>query len=230
MPSLTKLSLYPVAALLLACGSDSTGPGGDTEFVIRGSGSATAASLAGLNVDPATFTVGFFEIRLSTNANCSGPYVTVMTASPARRVDMTTDPEIVRVTGLPDGDYSCLAMRISDLLQFTPASTEGGCIGGTPFTHDTYRVDNETTPFDDIDGNPITAHGSDAAPVEDAIWAFASTNMASVTARGFNENQVIPLTTALHVPGSTTFYWDASNGLQSTGTGCEVGAGEIGFR
>jgi len=153
-----------------------------------------------------------------------------MTASPARRFDMETSPEIVRVTGLPDGTYPCMAMRISDLLQFTPASTEGGCIGGVGYTHDTYRVGNEAVAFKNIDGTPITARGTDATPVEDQVWTFASTAPSAVVGRGYSPNQVVPLSAPLRVPGSTTFYWDATNALQSTGAGCDIVAGAVGFR
>lgn len=222
--------LAPLAMGLLACGSDGTGPeGGDSEFVIRGSASATASSLAQLNVDPSSFSVAFFEIRLSPNTDCSGPYVTVMTASPARRVDMKTDPEIVRVSGLADGDYPCLAMRISDVIEYVPETTDGGCTGGVNYTHDIYRAE-ETTPYLDISGNPITARGTETTPIEDPVWAFASTDTAAVKARGFSENQIVRLSTQLHVPGSTTMYWDASNQVRSTGAGCDIGSGVIGFR
>ncbi|MEO8478192.1 MAG: hypothetical protein ABI542_01060 [Gemmatimonadota bacterium] len=226
-----SLLLLPLAAAFMACGSKSTGPGDSNgEFVVRGSGSVTASSLSQLNVDPSVFSVAFFEIRLSSNTDCSGPYVSVLTASPARRLDMKTNPEIVRVAGLPDGTYPCLAMRISDLLQFVPATTEGVCIGGTSYTHDTYRVGNESVAFKDINGAPITAHGTDAAPAEDPVWAFASTNPSAVEARGYSQNQIITLSASLHVPGSTTFYWDATNALQSTGSECDIVAGNVGFR
>lgn len=226
-----SLLLLPLAVVFMACGSGSTGPDGDGgAFVIRGSASATASSIAQINVDPTTFSVAFLEIRLSSNTDCSGPYVTVLTASPARRVDMTSNPEIVRVEGLPEGSYPCLAMRISDLLGFVPATTEGGCTGGASYTHDTYRAGNETVAFKDINGNPITARGTEATPLEDPIWTFASTDPSAVEGRGYSQNQIIPLSAQLVVPGSTTFYWDASNALQSTGDGCDIVAGELGFR
>ncbi|HET9066452.1 MAG TPA: hypothetical protein VFN22_11585 [Gemmatimonadales bacterium] len=153
-----------------------------------------------------------------------------MTASPARRFDLSTNPEIVRVSGLPDGSYPCVAMRISDLLQAVPASTEGSCVAGVMFTHDIYRAGNEPTPYLDIAGSPITARGTDATPVEDPVWAFLSTDTAAVAARGYSPNQIVLLSAQLHVPGSTTFYWDASNGLRPTVSGCDIVAGEVGFR
>ncbi len=225
-----SLLLLPIVAAFVACGSSTTGPGGgDREFILRGSGSASAPINAQLNVDPSSFTVAFFEIRLSSNTDCSGPYETVLTSSPARRLDMTTDPEIVRVSGLPEGAYPCMAMRISDLLGFIPATTEGRCTSGDSFTHDIYRAE-ETIPYLDIAGNPITARGTDATPVEDPVWIFASTNPAAVAARGYNENQLIPLSHQLEVPGGTTFYWDATNALHSTGEICDIVAGDVGFR
>ncbi len=233
MRPMTSL-LFSLAVLATtACGS-STGPNddADNELVVRTSSSATGISILGelLNVDPASFRVRLAEMRVSQNVNCAGPYETVVTNSPPASVDFVAAPEIARVTTVPAGTYPCVALRLSDLIDFVPATTEGRCIAGTTFRKDFYRAGNEDVAFRDIAGTVIPATGTDGTPSEDIVWVFFSTNPSAVTARGYSPSQVNPLSTVLTVPGSTTLYWVGTNSVSDDGTQCEIEPGQIGFR
>jgi hypothetical protein len=230
----------PLASLLvlalLACGgSSSTGPDPDPttgELIVRASGSATATLTqpALRPVDAASFEVGFVEMRISANADCSAPYQTVFTGSTPNRVDVLTNPQIARTTGLTRGTYPCVALRVSDILRYAPATTEGACVSGVVTNHDFFRAGNEPVPFRDLAGAVIPARGARGAPVEDLVWVFISTNEAAVQARGYADNQIVLLSSPLVVPGTTTFYWDLSGALGPQSGFCETVGGSIGFR
>lgn len=231
------LALSVTALLLAACGSDDpvvenpeTG-----ELVVRASGSATAPSIASDGYAPAvtaaSFEIGFAEMRLSANTDCSGPYQTIFARSTPTRVDIATNPELARTDGLTRGTYPCVAMRISDLMNYRPVVTDGPCVAGVTTVKDTYRAGNEETAWRDIAGATITARGTDAAPVEDLVWIFITTNEAAVDARGYGVNQTITLDSPLVIPGTTTLYWDLTDALGDEGDGeCGTVDGRIGFR
>ncbi len=212
------------------CGSTSSDGGQNDAFTIRGSTSAVASAASLLNVNADLFRVGFFEMRLSNNADCSAPYTTVFTSSSGLLRDMATEPEIATATGLPAGTYPCVAMRLSDLISFSPSATEGTCNAATTYVKDFYRAGNEEVPFRDPAGAVITATGTDDTPSEDLVWVFFSTNPAAVVARGYSTSQVASLSTGMVVPGTTTFYWTGLNAVLQKPGGCDIAPTDIGFR
>lgn len=232
-----RFSILPTLCLVLtasACGDDPASPETNGDFIVRASGSATASVsgaslLAQAGVDPTEFSIGFLEMRLSASVDCSAPYQTVFAQSSPNRVDLLTDPEIANTDGVAEGTYPCVLMRISDLLQFVPSATTGACTGGVAVTRDTYRAETDS-PYLDPDLGPIAATGSIPAPGEDFVWVFLSTNEAAAEARGFSEHQVIPLTSSLVSPGTSTFYWDLSGAIGPEGSECGTIGGSIGFR
>ena len=134
--------------------------------------------------------------------------------------DFTTSPELFRVDGLPRGTYPCVAMRISDILEFESATSSGGCAVGTTYRGDVYRAGGESEPFRDLALDVITATGTDALPGEDRIYVLFSTDRTATVARGFAENQVVALTSPLMVPDVVTFVWDFSDAVDDGGTSC----------
>lgn len=215
-----------LASVTAAC-EDTVGPGAD-QFVVQGSTSATSDLVGIRDLSPSFFEVGMLEMRLTTNADCSEPFVTVFAGSTPTLFDFVAEPEIARVDDLPAGSYTCVAFRVSDHLRYRTAASEGACTSGTTYTQDIYRAGNEGVAFRDPSGAVITARGTTAAPVEDFVWAYNSTTPDAVTARGYSSNQVGLLASPLVVPGSTTFYWSAP--ILTGGATCEATHGTTGFR
>ncbi len=199
--------------LLVVNGSAQAPPPGATSRII-----GTAAPPIGA---PSTMLVGLYSFHVSSNADCSGPFVTVFSSggSPAVK-DFVTNPELFRAEDAPTGMYPCVAMRISDVLEFQSATSSGACVAGVTYRGDIYRAGGEDVPFLDLTLTVIPATGSDAAPSDDQIYVFFSTNASAAVALGFAPNQVVTLSTALVVPDAVTFYWDVSNAVVDNTTAC----------
>jgi hypothetical protein len=212
----------------LACGDDDgTAPADEGQLVVTASAglsaaAASGASRAGTPVgDPASWLVGLYSFHISENANCAPPFVTVFdNGGTARVFDFTSDPELFRTGGVPIGTYPCVAMKISDILDFESSVTAGACVAGTTYRGDIYREGGEDEPFRDLDLNPIPATGSDAVPSEDGVFIFFSTDKAGAGSRGLADNQVVPLVSPLVIPDEITFSWDASNAVVDDVTRC----------
>jgi hypothetical protein len=165
--------------------------------------------------------VGLYSFHISENADCAPPFITVFdNGSTARVFDFTSDPELFRADGVSIGTYPCVAMKISDILEFESSVTAGACVAGTTYRGDIYRDGGEDEPFRDLDLNPIPATGSDATPSEDGVFILFTTDRAGAGGRGFAENQLIPLASPLIVPDEITFSWDATNAVVDDVTRC----------
>jgi hypothetical protein len=110
------------------------------------------------------------------------------------------------------------------------AALPAHCRVGTEYTTDLYRAPDSD--FRRPDGSAITARGSRVAPVADRVFFYASTDRAAVAARpgGPSAQQTVPLASPLVVPGQTTLYVDATNGLlgdtEDGASFCVVEAGD----
>lgn len=221
--------LLACVVLLTACDSEDPNLVPETgELVVEASAGigATSAAVAGKDAvpigPPSTWSVGFFSVFLSENADCSGPFITAFDSGAARVVDMVTNPELFRTTGLPIGTYPCVAFRISDVMEFQSANAGAVCTPGITYRGDVYRAGGEDEPFLDLSLSVIPATGSDASPSEDRIFVLFTTNPGAAVARGFAENQVVQLTAELQVPDRVTFSWDASNAVDDDASGCRL--------
>lgn len=107
-------------------------------------------------------------------------------------------------------------------------------MAGVETTTDVYRAPD--TDFRDLAGAAIPARGTRAVPVADIVYFFATTHGAAATGRagGPSATQVLPLATPMIVPGQTTLYVDATNGMlgdvEDGVSYCVAEAGKIGFR
>ncbi len=214
----------------LACGDDPATPEDpDTGRLIVNASSRPPQPLAtraesssdGPVGDPASLNIGLFSFHISANADCSPPFVTAFNSGASALVkDFTLSPELFRAEDVPTGTYPCVAMRISDILEFESAVTAGACVVGITYRGDIYRAGGEDEPFRDLNLAVIIATGSDAMPSEDGIFILFSMNRAGTIARGFAANQVITLSSALVVPDAITFSWDATNAVIDDGDRC----------
>lgn len=259
LPRVLRPAIAAGALLLAACGGgDSGAPPATASLVIKGSMSRTqsAASPAGWQRalawlaprtaraqattagSPLSMVLTLHALLIGTNADCSGPYITVQTFSPPREVDLATNPTLFEGSP-PAGTYRCLILEADDILAARPdaaaqAAFPGQCIVGVTHVTDLYRAPD--TDYRRPDGTPINAAGTRAAPVRQRVFFFASTDRNAAISRpnGPSATQTLVLTSPLVIPTQTTFYLDATDGmLGGTEDGvnfCVVEAGVMGFR
>jgi hypothetical protein len=189
---------------------------------------------------PTSMKLRFYSLQISPNADCSGPYTVVQTFDPPRELNLFDNPTLFE--GSPaGGTYRCVIFEADDLLKIVPDAVARAAFlqcrtlpPGSEYTTDLYRAPNND--FRRPDGSVIVAAGTRAAPVANRVFFYASTDRAAANARsgGPSVNQTVPLASPLVVPGQTTFYLDATNGVLGgvdDGTGfCVVEAGVMGFR
>ena len=228
--------------VLSACSDSSTAPAPPT-LTIKGSASMppamarvsganflVSADSTALTGDPSSISLGMYALYVSTNADCSNYTTLVDHGTTVDYKDFATGPTLFEASPM-DGTYNCVAMRMSDVIRFQPATTFGTCDAGTEYEQDIYRSDSDETPWKDMDLNDIVGTGSDSIPVDDHVTIVMTTDTAAAMARGFSQNQIVPLASGLIVPGSSTFYWGAE-GSVSTGEGrsCGLEKGTPAFR
>jgi hypothetical protein len=228
--------------VLSACGDSSIGPAGSPTLTIKGSSSmppsmsraglsfSVASDSTALTGDPSSISLGMYALYVSTNADCSNYTTLVDHGTAVDYKDFATNPTLFEASPT-DGTYNCVALRMSDVIRFQPATTFGTCVAGTEYQQDIYRSDSDDNPWKDMDLNDIIGTGSDSLPVDDHVTVIMTTDTAAAVARGFSMNQIVPLASGLVVPGSSTFYWGAQ-GSVSTGDGrpCGLEKGTPAFR
>lgn len=230
MPHLRSLTPLVLAGLLAACGDDGPSEPGTGELVVQARAASSFSpppAAAAQAVDPSRFTMSFYRIYLASDADCSSPTLLADNGSTPTPYDLLTDPTLFTADGDP-GTYRCLILRISDILEFVPATTEGPCMAGTTYRTDVYR--NGETDWRDVDGTPIVGRGEDATPVDDSPDIFFTTDRAAVVARGFSPNQVQSLVSPAVVPGTATFVYDLDGTIADEGGSCRAIPGTYEFR
>lgn len=231
-----------------------SGCSGDSEsFRVKGSSSATGASensqiiLRPYNSEdvagsPTSFNVRVFKSYLSENADCSNAVLIDDKGDSGQVYDFYTSPTIFSASPTA-GTYNCLILVIHDTMTFkadqTAVDAHEGCTDTTTEnTFDVYR-DGEEDDGDwiDADGNAVDATGSAASPGSDRIAIFLTTgNISDIRVGGAtpHAHQAGTLTGQLVVPGSVTYYWDASNQVANQDFGgsdyCWIGDVVTGFR
>lgn len=248
-----------VAAMSMAgCGG---GSGADEpDLVVRGSSSRTGVAAASPawwmrwwawlpmsgavaqattpTGSPLSMRLRLYALWVGTQADCSGPYTLVQRYEGGREFDLVASPTLF-AGDPPAGSYRCIVFEADDRLVVRPdavaaAAFPGSCRSDADAVTDLYRAPD--TDFRTPEGATISAQGSRAAPVTDRVYFFATTDVGAATARpnGPSPNQTVALSSPLVVPGRTTLYLDATNGLlggEEDGTAfCSVENGELGFR
>ncbi|MDH3272522.1 MAG: hypothetical protein OEN56_14390 [Gemmatimonadota bacterium] len=223
--------VFALSVLILAgCKDDGTTPEQTGDLVVNATAQAPNPSASGAAAGgpsrapigaPSSWLIGLYEFHISTNSDCSGPFVQAFSSGGAPSIqDFVTNPVLFTATDLPIGSYPCVSMKITDVMSFQSAVSGGACVAGTTYQGDVYPAGLE--PFLDLSLGTIPATGTDAAPGEDGIFLMFSTTPSAVVGRGYSTNQVVPLTSALVIPDEITFSWDASNAVNDTGTSCNL--------
>jgi len=221
---------------LAACSTSPTG-GSEMNLTIRGSshplmarvttqgGGGNDATIVG---DPDSMSISMYDLYLSPNIDCSNAFLAQSYGPDGSVKDFTQSPTLFQAS-VPSGAYPCVAIRMSDVIGFTPASSGGGCQAGTPYTGDIYRSDSDSTPWHDIQGNPIPGTGSDSLPSNDHVTIVITTDTAAAFAAGFSPDQTLWLAHQLVVPVSATFVWDATGAIVTDGVRCGMNPGVPSF-
>lgn len=235
MPRLPDRRLYSamLASLVAACSSTATTDATTPTLTVHGSAGAPPAAAAGAMAssmaagDPASLTLGTYALWISVNEDCSSPVLVEDHGAAVVNKDFVANP--VLFTGTPPaGAYKCVAIRMSDIIRFTPASSFGTCVLGTEYAGDIYREGESD--WKDVDLNTVVGHGTDSVPVDDHITLFMTRNRDAVIARGMSPHQVILLASDLGVPGQSTFYWNGQGTVSSEGGSCGINPGHPEFR
>jgi hypothetical protein len=256
------ISTLFLGILMVGCGSSGSGGDEDDSFIINGAVgarnkpsliefespaglgkiSAVSAACPTCTGSPTSFTMTLYQAWISANTDCSSPVLIEDHGAAGTVVNLSTSPTLF--SGTPAaGSYPCLIIVASDNLKFTVNPTavaaHVGCIDTTTInTHDTYRDgEPDDGAWIDLDGNPIDATGSRAAPGADKVTTFATTDTASVVAgigsTPAHMNQVLLLTSPLVVPGSVTLRQNWTDGIDNENDAgidyCTLEDGSMGF-
>jgi len=186
---------------------------------------------------PASMSITLYQAYGALAADCSGPLVTLADHGTAGRVVNIGVDRLVEATPAA-GTYNCLILKMSDNLKFIPDATASTafpttCTSGVTVTHDIYRQDSgDAGAWKDLDGSAIAATGTSSAAGDNKVVIYQSTNAAAMIAGTYapHVNQTGTLTSAMTVPGGTTFYVDFRNGIAGA-TNCRIEGGQgMGFR
>lgn len=170
-----------------------------------------------------------YALYVASNADCSGYATLVDHGTTVDYKDFATNPTLFEAAPT-EGTYNCVALRMSDVIKFKPATTFGTCEMDTEYQQDIYRSDSDSIPWKDIDLNDVVGTGSDSLPVDDHVTIVMTTDTAAAMARGFSQNQIVQLSSGLVVPGSSTFFWGAAGSVSTTdGRPCGLEKGTPAF-
>jgi hypothetical protein len=232
-----RIAFGIAAFALAACSSSPTG-GSEANLIVRGSSHPVGASIRvqgqdsgwteTIVGDPASMSITMYDLYLSPNADCSEAFLAQSYGTDGEARDFTQSPTLFQAS-VPAGSYPCVAIRMSDVIGFTPASSGGGCQAGTAYTGDIYRTDSDSSLWRDIHGNPIPATGSDSVPSNDHVTVIFTTDTLAAFSAGFSPDQTIWLAHQLVAPTSATFVWDATNAIVTDGTRCGMNPGVPSF-
>jgi hypothetical protein len=145
-----------------------------------------------------------FEVRVSTNANCTG-MISVFKVTAPTAFDLDQVPTFGN-GALSPGTYRCLAVHTGDIDMFVPSENTGACVAGNTYTWDTFQNDPQNGGSQqsiDPDGNVINSHGTISSPSEDDPWSYFST-AGSNSNNGYTPTTPVLLTNPLVVNGNTT--------------------------
>lgn len=225
MPHRSSFAFLMCAVILAGCSSSSTDSG--DSLTVMGSAGSPAALRDPTSGDPASLLIGMYALYISPNADCSSPILVQDYGATASVKDFVNQPTLF--SGSPDpGSYQCVAIKMSDVITVSPGTTFGNCHSGVLYPGDIYR-DGETD-WKDIDLNPITGTGTDAAPADDRVLLVLSRDTTAAIARGFSTHQVLDLGSDLVAPGQSTFYWHGEGTVVDAGGQCGVNPGHPSFQ
>lgn len=197
-------------------------------------------------VSPSEVLISVYAISVSTSADCSNPTVVLNNGSTPVEYNFTSGPKL-GAAAVTAGTYPCIIMKMSDVIKFRPATTEGTCTAGTQYTIDVCRAGSGTYTPMTISGSSATygtaataCTGSDGTPVDTQVPLFLSTQStnsgggggsafdrpAVAGTNGFTLNGAFVVTGT----GSGTFVVNFNNKVDGSGGSCGLNPPVFGFR
>jgi hypothetical protein len=122
-------------------------------------GLAVAVPAAAIT-NPATFQVKLFRVAVSNSGDCGDPIV-IYAPAQASYVDLMAAPTLGQAH-LDDGTYKCLMFEMAPSIIFSPATTDGACTAGQPYT---MSLCDEGIVVDAADGGSMSADAGAGTPV-----------------------------------------------------------------
>jgi hypothetical protein len=223
--------------VLASCG-DSSGGNTNGTLTINSSSvlvSSLRASLAipsdtgsgTSGVDVSSLKVGMYALYASPNADCSSA-VLVQDYGATPSVKDFVAGDVLFSASPPNGSYKCLAVKMSDVIGFTPATSMSPCQATIAAKTDIYPAGSGD--FKDVSATAITGHGTTGGEVDDKITLIFTTDPAAAQARGFSVGQIVPMLNTVTVPTTGTIVWSAKGLAKPTNFTCSVSPSAISFR
>jgi hypothetical protein len=132
-------------------------------------GLSTGIPSAHAVVNPSSILIKIYEMRVSHASDCSNSIV--MFSNPNGVVqDFATNPSIGS-GAIPNGSYQCIMVKLSNLITFTPATTEGFCSAGVSTTRNVFQAGGNSISIDP-NGNTINGIGTTADTTPNPFWAY----------------------------------------------------------
>ena len=230
-----KLFLVILSTLFILNGcSSSSNPA--NKVTVKGSGATGSLSV----VDPTTMKVKLYELWVSSNADCSGTFTQVYDDDDAEYQNMLEGPTFGSGE-LADGTYNCVAMVISDNIQFIPETTEGNCASGTTYTLDVCRSgegemggEGNITSSKLPNGTEVSCTGSFSGGTQtlgdDKVAVYLSTS-GTDDGQAFVPTSPLSLASAFVKAGAAqvTFIVDGTGKVESNGSQCDMQPPTFGF-
>jgi hypothetical protein len=179
---------------------------------------------------PTALKVSIYSFYLSTTATCSAPVPLIDYGTNPLTKEFYAKPTLF--SGNPGAlDYRCAVLEISDNLKFHPDSAAAGassnCQTDNEYAYDGYRSDqSDAGTWKDLSGQSVAANGTVGSPSPDVVTLFASLDpAAAILERGLAAGQVIPLASAIQVPGEVTIYSSYLDAVVEASGACSLSAG-----
>ncbi len=170
---LSLLWVLIAIGFLNRCGSTTS----STDLTFKGGGGTLQAS------NPLQLKVKVYSIYLSTSEFCTSPKQVFNDTSPSYKnvLDHPTLGSASNADGSWNGTYKCIIIKMSDVIKFTPATTDGTCQANTEYTLDvcgsgysTKDINGNSSNCDSTDNTPYlylsTASTSEGGTVDDKPW------------------------------------------------------------
>jgi hypothetical protein len=184
--------------------------------------------------NPSYVKVKVYEVRVFTDANCSGSGITIFQTNSPSLTDMANNPTLGS-GAIPNGTYRCIGMKMSDNIHYALASNSphNACVASTDYISDVAHDDTAIAP--DGSTQVLGPRGT-----EDTVWLYireGGSNTNGSSQHSWQPTGGIPLTSPLVVSGDQSrtmvFDFDGKVGDEDDGLGgwqCGCDAPTMSFR
>ena len=191
-----------------------------------------ALNLAALDVrqrddrQSSSLMVGLYALYIGKQPDCTQMTLAETYGPAPKWFDLIQNPVLFSANPHP-GSYSCVALRMSDVLTATSATSFGSCVAGVAYTSDIHG--SGQTDWMEHDGRRHRrarlgrrARRRSGHPRHDDESGRRRGAGVQCTSGG-------PFGAKLVVPSKTTLYWDGTGSVTSSAAGCGIEKGKPRF-